>query len=570
MISPLDSSRTNVERTDASPSSTISPAKNNPSLVNEEGSSEDISYYGKPTISCICLFQNIESVMLKCVICATYSHSECYDNVDLLCSHICVKCASSTGRPCTSDTVLEKYNKSKNSKPDRKRWVFALMQKRVLHSILREEYKLVQPGLAPDEPFLRLRFQLSESYATRVLFNLVKEGAIKLYGGFEYDVPRIQQLLGLPSVHPSIPKTVNTVIPTLSMPATPVFAPATPTLPTPFRSILKPRTQISNTSADSNSDTTTSDPGPSDHSKKISWSDLHSPSPSLPHAIPLVNPFVDDSEDSTSSVRVCDSPQPVPSYASSPHKRRSFSPQMPIIPEKRSLNSFSSDNTRTTSVPSQKQFQNHYVWPDRYVSRESRRDDEEIEPASIADFGKKSKRPVFGQIIETRAPKENSNNPNTWNFHFIVGKGGVLVQAWVFGPKDEVLSFAERIRVDEYFVFWGYTVKENKYSTNLSSNLEWGIYIPSNSTKFERVIVTKVFQKSDDNSNEEQEIFSNSFRQAGRPHKVPKKQRKKEHSFKEKEKLIDKSQRKITEYADDVSPPLLLNVSNESLLSFSS
>ena len=93
-----------------------------------------------------------------------------------------------------------------------------------------------------------------------------------------------------------------------------------------------------------------------------------------------------------------------------------------------------------------------------------------------------------------------------------------MVQAWVFGPKDEVLSFVERIRVDEYFVFWGYNVKENKYSTNLSSNLEWGIYIPSNSTKFERVIVTKVFQKSEDNSNEEQEIFSNSFRQAGRPH----------------------------------------------------
>ena len=144
------------------------------------------------------------------------------------------------------------------------------------------------------------------------------------------------------------------------------------------------------------------------------------------------------------------------------------------------------------------------------------------------------------------------------------------MQAWVFGPKDEVLSFAEKIRVDEYFVFWGYNVKENKYSTNLSSNLEWGIYIPSNSTKFERVVVTKVFQKSKDTSNEEQEIFANSFRQAGRPHKVPKKPRKKEHSYKEKKKLIDNSQRKITDYVEEVSPSLLLSVSNESLLSFSS
>ena len=89
------------------------------------------------------------------------------------------------------------------------------------------------------------------------------------------------------------------------------------------------------------------------------------------------------------------------------------------------INTCSSEPTRQSSVPSQKQFQNHFVWPDRVVSRERRKDDEEIEPASIADFGKKIKRPIFGQTIETCAPKENSNNPNTWNF--IVGKGGVLV-----------------------------------------------------------------------------------------------------------------------------------------------
>ena len=47
---------------------------------------------------------------------------------------------------------------------------------------------------------------------------------------------------------------------------------------------------------------------------------------------------------------------------------------------------------------------------------------------------------------------------------------------------------------------------------------------------------------------------------------LPKKPRKKEHSYKEKKKLIDNSQKKITDYVEEVSPPL--SVSNESLLSF--
>ena len=40
--------------------------------------------------------------------------------------------------------------------------------------------------------------------------------------------------------------------------------------------------------------------------------------------------------------------------------------------------------------------------------------------------------------------------------------------------KDEVLSFVEKICIDEYLVFWVYQVKELRYTTNLTSNLEWG------------------------------------------------------------------------------------------------
>ena len=51
-----------------------------------------------------------------------------------------------------------------------------------MKSILNEEFKTIQPGLAADESFLRLRFLLSESYAARILLHLVKDGAIILYG----------------------------------------------------------------------------------------------------------------------------------------------------------------------------------------------------------------------------------------------------------------------------------------------------------------------------------------------------------------------------------------------------
>ena len=109
-------------------------------------------------------------------------------------------------------------------------------------------------------------------------------------------------------------------------------------------------------------------------------------------------------------------------------------------------------------IPQQKQFQNHYVWPERFVTRECRADSDKVDRLSISEFSKHSKKPVFGQIEEAREPKENSNG--TWNFHFILGKHGVLVQVWVFGPKVDIDKFSECIRVDKYFVFWGYSVKE--------------------------------------------------------------------------------------------------------------
>ena len=148
------------------------------------------------------------------------------------------------------------------------------------------------------------------------------------------------------------------------------------------------------------------------------------------------------------------------------------------------------------------------------------------------------------------------------HFHFILGKNGVLVQVWVFGSKTDIDKFSELIRVDEYFVFWGYSVKLNKYTSNLTSTSECGMVIPSN--KFERITVTKIYQKAEDLYSEEQEIFSSSFRQASPTVKHPRRERKREHSFQEKQCLVDSSQPKITDYICS-SPPLILNYSTDSL-----
>ena len=91
------------------------------------------------------------------------------------------------------------------------------------------------------------------------------------------------------------------------------------------------------------------------------------------------------------------------------------------------------------------------------------------------------------------------------------------------------------------------------------------MHIPCNSTKFEIVSVTKVYQKSDTQSTEEQELFSSSFRQAGPSAKHSRRERKSEQSFRDKQTLLDPSQPKITNYTIE-STELVLNYSSDSLV----
>ena len=64
--------------------------------------------------------------------------------------------------------------------------------RRVLNSILREEYKHTQPGTKPSEIFLKLKFCISRSYANKILVYLFKSGFISVSGGFKMEVEKIR------------------------------------------------------------------------------------------------------------------------------------------------------------------------------------------------------------------------------------------------------------------------------------------------------------------------------------------------------------------------------------------
>ena len=40
-------------------------------------------------------------------------------------------------------------------------------------------------------------------------------------------------------------------------------------------------------------------------------------------------------------------------------------------------------------------------------------------PVSVATLGKRTKKPVYGQITDITEPRQNTNDPNKWNLHFI-------------------------------------------------------------------------------------------------------------------------------------------------------
>ena len=158
-------------------------------------------------IYCVCAFQSYETLMLLCSKCKSYSHADCYEVFDLNIEHICGSCAIKKNLNCTNNKIkifMEKQNKTQK---EHSNFAFNLMLRRAMNSILKEDFKSTQPGNMSAE-FMRIRFNMSSSYANKMMVHLVQNGYITFFGGFQVDKKRIKNFL-YPNGETAIINTVD-------------------------------------------------------------------------------------------------------------------------------------------------------------------------------------------------------------------------------------------------------------------------------------------------------------------------------------------------------------------------
>lgn len=93
-------------------------------------------------------------------------------------------CTHKAGKICKNKEIEEHRSQKKRTCKQKQNFVFKLNKRRVLKSILTQEFLTCQPGNEPSTEFMKIRFGFSGSYAARITLNLVKGGLINFYGGF--------------------------------------------------------------------------------------------------------------------------------------------------------------------------------------------------------------------------------------------------------------------------------------------------------------------------------------------------------------------------------------------------
>jgi len=116
-------------------------------------------------IYCICTFQSYENGMLLCSTCANFSHV-----VEINIKHICGSCAIKNDVNCTNEKDKKFMEIQEKKQKDHPEFLFNLMLRRVISSILKEEYKSTQPCTQPGVDFLKVRFNMSSSYAGKMVY----------------------------------------------------------------------------------------------------------------------------------------------------------------------------------------------------------------------------------------------------------------------------------------------------------------------------------------------------------------------------------------------------------------
>jgi len=204
-------------------------------------------------------------------------------------------------------------------------------------------------------------------------------------------------------------------------------------------------------------------------------------------------------------------------------------------------------------------FKKKFIWPSRFLERESRRKDEPIDPIGVDQISKNSKRAFFGQILESAGPRLNSIEKNGFNLVFTVGKNGESIQVWAFGEEKEIVELSKLIIQDKYMVFWNYEVFM-KTSNKLPSTSEWSVKIPPRARNLATVMVTRRYEDPEKSNGEQIEKFSKRFSQSVDRKPVSKKT---EHSSKTKSKFKeDRSQTRMDKYLKEIDDNLALSTSS--------
>jgi len=161
-------------------------------------------------------------------------------------------------------------------------------------------------------------------------------------------------------------------------------------------------------------------------------------------------------------------------------------------------------STIRPSQPSGSSYIKKFLWPEKFLIRESRKESE-----------------------------LNTNEQKSWNLCFKVGRRGESVQVWAFGSESEIKNLDKQIKIDSYIVYWGNYGISPKTSNNLSPTSDWVMKIQLKLSCIGQVklIVSKTGVCDEEEKNVFKQQFSAKLQQ---PAKYPAKKMAKEKKYEEK------------------------------------
>ena len=75
-------------------------------------------------------------------------------------------------------------------------------------------------------------------------------------------------------------------------------------------------------------------------------------------------------------------------------------------------------------------YKKKFLWPEKFLTRETRKDSKPVEPIEPKDIVKQSSRPFFGQVMESLGPRLNTNEQKSWNLCFKIGRNCSSMVIW--------------------------------------------------------------------------------------------------------------------------------------------